>query len=70
MLIGLIKTLRPKQWTKNGFVFVPLVFDVKIFQPDPLLRTLAGFVLLCLISGTVYLINDLVDIERDRQHPT
>jgi 4-hydroxybenzoate polyprenyltransferase len=70
MLIGLIKTLRPKQWTKNGFVFVPLVFDVKVFQLEPLLRTLAGFVLLCLISGTVYLINDLVDIERDRQHPT
>ena len=70
MLIGLIRTLRPKQWTKNGFVFVPLVFDVKVFQLEPLLRTLAGFVLLCLISGTVYLINDLVDIERDRQHPT
>ena len=70
MLIGLIKTLRPKQWTKNGFVFVPLVFDVKVFQLEPLLRTLVGFVLLCLISGTVYLINDLVDIERDRQHPT
>jgi 4-hydroxybenzoate polyprenyltransferase len=70
MLTSLIRTLRPKQWTKNGFVFVPLVFDVKVFQLEPLLRTLAGFVLLCLISGTVYLINDLVDIERDRQHPT
>ena len=70
MLIALIKTMRPKQWTKNGFVFVPLVFDVKVFQLEPLVRTMAGFVLLCLISGTVYLINDLVDIERDRQHPT
>lgn len=70
MLIGLINAMRPKQWTKNGFVFVPLVFDVKVFHLEPLLRTLAGFVLLCLISGTVYLINDLVDIERDRQHPT
>ena len=70
MLIDLIKAMRPKQWTKNAFIFVPLVFDVKVFQLEPLLRTLAGFVLLCLISGTVYLINDLVDIERDRQHPT
>ena len=70
MFIPLIKTLRPKQWTKNGFIFVPLVFDVKLFRIEPLSRTLAGFVMLCLISGTVYLINDLVDIEKDRQHPT
>lgn len=69
LIKGIFKTLRPKQWTKNGFVFAALVFDVKLFQPDLLLRTLAGFVLLCLISGTVYLINDLVDVEKDRQHP-
>ncbi len=70
MLIPLIKTLRPKQWTKNGFVFVPLIFDIKLFRISPLLQTLAGFVILCLLSGAVYLVNDLVDIEKDRQHPT
>lgn len=70
MLIPLLRTLRPRQWTKNGFVFVPLIFDVKLFEWLPLSRTLAGFVMLCLVSGTVYLINDLVDIEKDRQHPT
>ena len=70
MITGLIKTLRPKQWTKNGFIFAALVFDVKLFQLEPLLKTIAGFFLLCAISGTVYLINDLVDIEKDRQHPT
>jgi 4-hydroxybenzoate polyprenyltransferase len=70
VLIALIKTLRPTQWTKNGFVFVPLIFDVKLFKIEPLSRTLIGFVMLCLISGIVYLINDLVDIEKDRQHPT
>lgn len=69
MIKGLFKTLRPKQWTKNGFIFAALIFDVKLFQAEPLLRTLAGFLLLCLISGTVYLINDLVDVEKDRQHP-
>jgi 4-hydroxybenzoate polyprenyltransferase len=62
--------MRPAQWTKNGFIFVPLVFDEKLFQIEPLTRTLIGFVMLCLISGAVYLINDLVDIEKDRQHPT
>lgn len=65
----LIKTLRPKQWSKNLFIFAALVFDLKLFQATPLLRTIAGFVLFCLLSSTIYLINDLVDIEKDRQHP-
>jgi 4-hydroxybenzoate polyprenyltransferase len=70
VISGLIKSLRPKQWTKNGVIFAALVFDVILFQIEPLLKTIAGFFLLCAISGTVYLINDLVDIEKDRQHPT
>ncbi len=70
MLKALIKSLRPKQWTKNAFIFVPLVFDVKVFHPLPLARTVLGFLILCLISGTVYLINDLADCEKDRLHPT
>ena len=69
MLIGLIRTMRPKQWFKNVFVFAPLVFDEKLLRPGYLARTTAGFVLLCLMSGTVYIINDLVDIEKDRHHP-
>jgi len=70
LITGLLRSLRPKQWTKNGFIFAALVFDVKLFQIEPLLKTIIGFILLCAISGTVYLINDLVDIEKDRQHPT
>jgi len=69
LFAGLIKTMRPKQWVKNVFAFAPLVFDVKLFDPRYLARTVAGVVLLCLVSGTVYIINDLVDIEKDRQHP-
>ncbi len=65
----LLKTMRPKQWTKNVFVWAALLFDVKLFQSDPFLRTLTTFVLFCLISGVVYIINDLVDLEKDRQHP-
>lgn len=65
----LLKTMRPKQWTKNVFVWAGLVFDVKLFQPQPFLRTLLTFVLFCLISGAVYIINDLVDLEKDRLHP-
>jgi 4-hydroxybenzoate polyprenyltransferase len=70
LIAGLFRALRPKQWTKNGFIFAALIFDVKLFQIEPLIKTVLGFFLLCLISGTVYLINDLFDIEKDRQHPT
>ncbi len=69
MLKGLLKTMRPKQWTKNLFLFAALVFDEKLFKPIFLSKTVAGFALFCLISSVVYLINDLVDIEKDRQHP-
>jgi 4-hydroxybenzoate polyprenyltransferase len=69
-LYGLWRTIRPKQWTKNAAVFAALIFDAKVFQRDPLLRTLAGFVLWCAVTGAVYILNDLMDIKRDRQHPT
>ncbi len=67
---ALLKTMRPKQWVKNVFILAAIVFDRKLFIPAYLLRTLATFVAFCLISSTVYLINDLVDIDKDRQHPT
>ena len=70
MIPGIFKSMRPKQWTKNVFIFAALIFDVKLFQTGPFIKTIVGFVLLCAISGTVYLINDLADIEKDRAHPT
>ena len=66
---GLIRTMRPRQWTKNGFVFAGIMFDQQLTRPEPLARVLAAFALLCLTSSTIYLINDVVDIERDRLHP-
>ena len=70
VLRGLLRTMRPKQWLKNGFVFIPLLFDRKLTNPGYLAATIAGFGLMCLASSTVYLINDLADIEADRAHPT
>lgn len=70
MLKELIISMRPKQWTKNIFIFAALVFDLKLFNLALLGKTVAAFALFCLLSGTVYLINDLADIERDRLHPT
>jgi 4-hydroxybenzoate polyprenyltransferase len=69
VIASLVKTMRPRQWAKNIFIFAALTFDVKLFNPYYLSRTVAGFVLLCLVSGTIYIINDLADIEKDRQHP-
>jgi 4-hydroxybenzoate polyprenyltransferase len=69
MFRALLKTMRPRQWTKNIFVFAPLVFDKQLLILNAFLRTAAGFVLFCLISSAVYIFNDLADIEADRQHP-
>ncbi len=67
--LALLQTMRPRQWTKNGFVFVALLFDRQLFEPQSVLRTILAFILLCLMSSAVYIMNDLVDIEADRQHP-
>jgi 4-hydroxybenzoate polyprenyltransferase len=68
--IGLLRTMRPKQWTKNLlFVFPAIIFDGQFFDLEPLLRVTLAFVLFSITAGTVYIINDLVDIESDRQHP-
>ncbi|MDP1713201.1 MAG: decaprenyl-phosphate phosphoribosyltransferase [Anaerolineales bacterium] len=69
MLNALFKTMRPRQWTKNVFIFAALVFDKQLLNIDSFLRTLAGFALFCLISSSVYIFNDLADVEADRQHP-
>jgi len=69
MLTALLKTMRPRQWTKNIFIFAALVFDKQLLNVDAFLRTLAGFALFCLISSSVYIFNDLADVEADRQHP-
>jgi 4-hydroxybenzoate polyprenyltransferase len=69
MISALIKTMRPRQWTKNVFIFAALVFDKQLFIVDAFSRTLAGVILFCLISSCVYILNDIVDVEADRQHP-
>lgn len=71
MLAALLKSMRPKQWTKNVILFAALVFDRQLGLNNlpPMFRTLAGFLIFCLLSGAVYIINDIVDVEADRQHP-
>ncbi len=66
---ALIQTMRPRQWAKNVFVYAALVFDRQLLAIGPFLRTTVGFVLLCLASSAVYLVNDVADMEADRNHP-
>ncbi len=68
-LRGLIRTMRPSQWTKNLFVFIPILFDRQLGQIEALARVVAAFALYCLMSSAVYVLNDIVDVERDRLHP-
>lgn len=67
---GLIRAMRPKQWTKNLLLYFGLVFALKLFDPALFVRATAGFLVFCAISSVVYIVNDLVDLEGDRQHPT
>jgi 4-hydroxybenzoate polyprenyltransferase len=68
-LEGLVRSLRPQQWTKNLFVLAALPFGLKLFDPAAVALAMAAFVVFCALSGVVYLVNDLYDREADRLHP-
>jgi 4-hydroxybenzoate polyprenyltransferase len=67
---ALILALRPKQWSKNAIVFAALVFDHHLGQGRSIGLAVGAFVAFCLASSATYLLNDLQDVESDRQHPT
>jgi 4-hydroxybenzoate polyprenyltransferase len=67
---ALLVAMRPRQWTKNGLIFVALAFTLNLQDPVLLLRTIAAFVFFCALSSAGYLLNDVVDVEADRAHPT
>lgn len=76
MLKLILKEMRPRQWPKNAFVFLPLIFTVRQywrpFSPtmwEFLALTLGAFLVFCFASGFVYFVNDLVDVDKDRAHP-
>ncbi len=64
-----MRALRPEQWIKNGVVFAPLVFGLRLLEPAAILASLAAFAVFCAASSAVYLWNDICDLERDRGHP-
>jgi decaprenyl-phosphate phosphoribosyltransferase len=64
-----VNLLRLWQWTKNLFIFLPLFFSMHINRLDLLMKAGAAFLIFCLITSTIYIINDWLDIEDDRLHP-
>jgi 4-hydroxybenzoate polyprenyltransferase len=66
---ALLASLRPHQWTKNLVVLAALAFSKHLFDGDAVARVAVAFATFCCLSGAVYLVNDLVDLERDRLHP-
>src|SRR3569623_3333519 len=76
VVVAVWRGLRPKQWIKNLLVYAGLVFSLnerwRLFSPEMwryLARSSAAFVLFSLISSTIYLLNDVRDVEKDRRHP-
>lgn len=62
-------SLRPRQWVKNFFIFSPLLFDAKLTHLPLVLKSAAAFLLFCFLSGGMYILNDVMDMEKDRRHP-
>jgi 4-hydroxybenzoate polyprenyltransferase len=69
MLIALLKTMRPRQWTKNALIAAPLFFDGQITNLVFLERVIAAFFIFCFLSSAIYIFNDISDIEADKKHP-
>ncbi len=65
----LIVSMRPKQWVKNVFVFAGLIFSHNLFDLYLLARVTLGFSLFCLAAGSIYIFNDIKDLEKDKEHP-
>ena len=68
--IALLQALRPHQWVKNLLLFVPLVLDHKLFNGPAVTRAVTAFVAFCCAASSAYALNDVIDLDADRRHPT
>lgn len=69
MFRPIILILRPQQWVKNLFIFLPLFFDGKLLEVSYLLPAFATFLAYCFVASGIYCLNDILDTEADRKHP-
>src|SRR5918993_16076 len=69
VLLSLLISLRPGQWTKNLFVFPALVFAQRLGDAEAVVKAIIAFFVFCALSAAVYVLNDVLDREQDRRHP-
>lgn len=67
---AMIRAMRPHHWLKNGLVFVPILLNHDVFDPAAIGHGFIAFIAFCLLASAIYLLNDIVDVEADRRHPT
>lgn len=68
-MIDFFKLMRPKQWIKNFFVFAAIIFSGNLLNVDLIVKNILTFVTFCITSSVIYVLNDIVDVEKDRCHP-
>lgn len=69
LLVDLLKSMRPRQWIKNLLVFAALLFAQKAFEPMAVAEAVEAFLIFCVLAGSMYIINDCMDVKRDRLDP-
>lgn len=69
MLTAFVLSLRPKQWIKNLLLFAGLIFAQRFTDVASVMHAVSGFAVFCVLSGVVYIVNDILDVEQDREHP-
>jgi len=67
---AILVSMRPQQWVKNTILFAGLIFSKHLLDSAYLFRSLSGFLIFCLLSGSIYIINDIFDIDEDKKHPS
>lgn len=68
-LYNTIRVLRPRQWIKNFAIFAAITFGGKLFEPQAFSKVFLGFIIFCGLSSSIYIVNDILDIQRDKLHP-
>jgi decaprenyl-phosphate phosphoribosyltransferase len=68
-LRNILRLLRPRQWIKNCAIFAALILSGKLFEADPFFQVIYGFLVFCAVSSSIYVINDILDVKKDRLHP-
>ncbi len=69
ILKHILLSMRPEQWIKNFFVFTALLFSKNLLNPSKDIEAIIGFIIFCMVTGCAYMVNDLVDLEKDKLHP-